>query len=252
MSLYPVFVVGSPRSGTSILIGALLRAGYGGFYEGNFLSLARVIERDVDRSRDSFYTPNPKVLTSRIDYAALKDELIRTIVAAASKEQPAGPWVDKTGGPEMIEAIPILRRLFPGARFVFAKRRAIENVVSRIVKFPHMSFDYHCSDWARTMAAWRVMRDAGDANDLLEIDQRDISTAPDEVAARLASFLQLDPRQTEQMVQMFTTQRPQQTESGSADRVLSLAQLSWTDAQKASIEKLCGAEMQAEGYSYDR
>ena len=136
MSLYPVFIVGSPRSGTSILISSLLSAGYNGYLEGNFLSLVRVVERDVDRHFASFYTPNPKVLTSRIDVAGLKERLSRVIVDAAAEQQPAPPWVDKTGNPEMIEAIPTLRRLFPTSRFIFAKRRAIENIVSRVIKFP--------------------------------------------------------------------------------------------------------------------
>lgn len=34
MSHYPVFVVGSPRSGTSILVDGLLSVGYKGFREG--------------------------------------------------------------------------------------------------------------------------------------------------------------------------------------------------------------------------
>ena len=136
----PVFIVGSPRSGTSILIASLLRAGYGGFLEGNFLSLIQTIERDVERHFSVFYTPNEKVLTSRLDRAALKEQMSRVIVDTAVAQQPTGPWVDKTGGPEMIQSIPVLRRLLPGSRFIFAKRRAIENVVSRVVKFPNLNF----------------------------------------------------------------------------------------------------------------
>ena len=37
MPKFPVFVVGSPRSGTSILVDALFSAGYKGFREGSFL-----------------------------------------------------------------------------------------------------------------------------------------------------------------------------------------------------------------------
>ncbi len=251
MSLHPVFVVGSPRSGTSILVGALLRAGYGGFHEGNFLSLVRVVERDVDRHFALFYNPNPLVLTSGIDRDGLKDGLARLIVDAAVQRQPPGPWLDKTGGAEMIEAIPVLRRIFPTSRFVFAKRRAIENLVSRLVKFPDLTFEYHCADWARTMAAWRILRERAPGKDTIEIDQRDISTRPEIVVRRLGAFLQLDQAALPPMLRVFTSHRPQETEPGSAHRLLSLSQTGWTQNQTATFHRLCDAEMQAEGYATD-
>ena len=46
---YPIFIVGSPRSGTSILVQALLGAGYTGHHEGNLLSLLQGLERSIDQ-----------------------------------------------------------------------------------------------------------------------------------------------------------------------------------------------------------
>ena len=247
----PVFIVGSPRSGTSILIASLLRAGYGGFLEGNFLPLIQIIERDVDRHFSVFYTPNERVLTSRLDRAALKQRLSRVIVDAALAEQPPGPWVDKTGGPEMIQSVPVIRGFLPGSRFIFAKRRAIENVVSRVIKFPALSFEYHCADWARTMAAWRALRAAASGDDLMEVDQHAISIKPRETAEQLGTFLNLGPQGVSQITAAFTRQRPQQTEDGSADRVLSLDTVGWSEQQRAIFHQHCDAEMAAEGYSTD-
>ena len=251
MSVSPVFIVGSPRSGTSILIGSLLRAGYNGFLEGNFISLARVVERDVDRFFKSFYTPNPRVLMSKIDRTDLKHRLSTLIVETALAQQPSPPWVDKTGNPEMIETIPFLREMFPNARFIFAKRRAIENIVSRLIKFPGLSFDYHCADWARTMAVWRNLRDAQPATDLLEVDQREISLRPEDAAKRVGSFLEMTPLETATVLRSFTSQTPQETQVGTAHRVLTLQSTGWTGAQISSFHKFCNDEMQAEGYSND-
>ncbi len=251
MTVSPVFIVGSPRSGTSILISALLRAGYGGFYEGNFLSLVTVIDRDVERHYTSFYTPNPKVLMSKVDKEDLKHRLTQVIVDATVQQQPPGPWVDKTGGPEMIEAIPTLRRLFPTSRFIFAKRRAFENIVSRLVKFPGLTFQYHCADWARTMAAWRTLRGQAAGPDMIEVDQREISATPEAVARKLSQFLDMSQAEMILMLRAFTSQRPQETGAGTADRVLSMDTVTWTDEQKAIFHKICDAEMQAEGYSED-
>ena len=151
----------------------------------------------------------------------------------------------------MIQSIPVLRRLLPGRRFIFAKRRAIENVTSRLIKFPTMSFDYHCADWARIMASWRALRTAASGPDLIEVDQRDISAAPEATAASLGAFLHLSSAETAQVTLAFTRQRPQQTEEGSAGRVLSLARTGWSAAQHHAFAEHCGEEMRIEGYSTD-
>ena len=251
MTLSPVFIVGSPRSGTSILTSALLRAGYNGFYEGNYLSLIRVVERVVDRHFQTFRAPSPKVLTSQVDPAALKLALADVMIDAAERLHPEEPWLDKTGGPEMIEAIPVLRARFPHSRYVFAKRRAIENLVSRVIKFPHLSFEYHCGDWARTMAAWRALKQAAPWADLTEVDQREIATEPARVAARLCAFLDMPADAAARMERAFSQQRPQETEAGSSMRVLSLASTGWSPEQISIFEKICTAEMEIEGYSTD-
>jgi len=247
----PVFIVGSPRSGTSILVSALHAAGYGGYYEGHLLSLIRIIERDVDRHFDSFYTQASKVLISRVDRAALKGQLAGIVAAEAARHQPDGPWVDKTGGLEMIESIPTLSHIFPTGRFVFAQRRAIENIVSRMVKFPRHAFDYHCASWAKIMAGWRLLRQAHPELACIEIDQRDISADPATVAERLGDFLLLDQAGRAALLQTFMSRRPQQTQPGSADRVLSLADTGWTAAQKTVFHLHCESEMHAAGYTMD-
>jgi hypothetical protein len=59
---YPVFIVGSPRSGTSAMVDVLLAAGYHGFREGNFLPLAHRISLDIERHFSSFDIGSAKVL----------------------------------------------------------------------------------------------------------------------------------------------------------------------------------------------
>ena len=145
MPKFPVFVVGSPRSGTSILVDALFSAGYKGFREGSFLSLITGIDAAVDKQFRTFDDGNSAVLISNVDKEALKERLHEVLKMEAALHQQL-PWFDKTGNPEIVPAIPVLRRLWPESVFVFAKRRAIENVMSRVRKFPKHSFEYHCTD----------------------------------------------------------------------------------------------------------
>ncbi len=251
MSRHPLFIVGSPRSGTSILRRAIGSAGYHGFAEGNFLTLIRALDIAVDRHWDIFANDKKRVLVTVVDREKLKDDLARLVAATAEALQPGVPWLDKTGNPEMIEVIPTLRRIWPDSHFILAKRRAIENIVSRMKKFPRHSFAYHCTNWARNMAAWRELRAAEPALPAIEVDQRDISAQPAETAARIAAFLDIGPEGMENIRRTFVHDRPQETEPGSADRVLSLATTGWSAEQIGTFHLHCDHEMACHGYSFD-
>jgi len=41
----------------------------------------------------------------------------------------SGHWIDKTPSSEMIRLAPTLRELWPNSRFIFMKRRGIENII---------------------------------------------------------------------------------------------------------------------------
>jgi hypothetical protein len=246
---YPVFIVGSPRSGTSILVDALLTVGYRGFREGNFLSLLFNINREIDNHYSIFSDGNEKVMTNRISKDIFKGKIFRCFYDVVSEHNSMPPWFDKTGNPEMISCIPILRSLWPDAIFIFAKRRAIENVTSRLKKFPAHSFEHHCIDWARNMATWRSVRSQLPAAAFIEIDQQQIIQCPDEAALSLNAFLSVDTSKNDDLIKVFQINRPQQTADGSAARVISLESTGWSDQQKSVFLQHCKAEMEAFGYS---
>jgi Sulfotransferase family len=244
----PVFIVGSPRSGTSILINGLMAAGYKGFREGNFLTLLRMFQISAQRHRTIFGTNVDKVLAGRIDWPAFINDISLVFKRHVDALNPVSPWVDKTGNPEMIEAIPQIRLLWPSAVFIFAKRRAIENISSRVKKFPEHTFEYHCRDWSRNMAAWRAVRDQVGLRGI-EIDQQDIIRSPELVAARLGDILGAGPEARERIRATFTKDRPQQTEQGSAARVVSMDSVAWNAEQREIFLRLCWPEMVQFNYS---
>ena len=179
---FPVFIIGSPRSGTSILSAALHAAGYSGYDEGHLLSLIRVLSEVVDSFFATHDLQSDGQLLSHVDNEKIKRAMalvLKTFQVGPTRE----PWVDKTPGTDMYFAAPYIQEFWPTAKFIFAKRRGIENIVSRMKKFPDAPFADHCEDWASTMSGWRVLRDTG--LDYIEIDQMDIARQPMTAAKRL-------------------------------------------------------------------
>ena len=148
----------------------------------------------------------------------------------------------------MIRAIPTLRRLWPNSVFIFAKRRAIENVVSRIKKFPRRDFEYHCADWARNMAAWREIRPTLHTGTYLEVDQQDLIRNTEAISAKISELLQLAEGKSQILARAFKSARPQETSKGSALQTYPLDSVGWSEAQLAIFKKHCEPEMQAYGY----
>src|ERR1700753_848585 len=103
MAKFPVFIVGSPRSGTSILVDGLLSVGYDGFREGMFLSIAHHINQLIDRQFSLF--SGDQNLISAIDKSLLKERIFATLKQVVEELNPVAPWFDKTGNPDMIYAI---------------------------------------------------------------------------------------------------------------------------------------------------
>lgn len=246
----PVFIIGSPRSGTSILVDLMLAAGYAGYREGMFLSLMPVLQQQIDRHFATFAAPgNTQVLVSVLDQQGFKRRLFDVFRAVTEERNQHPAWFDKTGNPEMIEAIPIVRQLWPESVFIFAKRRAIENISSRLKKFPEHSFEYHCRDWTRNMATWRRIRADLPTETRREVDQQDMIQRPEAVVEDLSGFLGVDTARRDDMIHTLRSNRPQQTEQGSAARIRSLISTGWTPQQADTFLKVCEEEMNAYGYS---
>ncbi|BBX47789.1 hypothetical protein GCM10009641_11670 [Mycobacterium cookii] len=248
----PVFIVGSPRSGTSALADVLWHIGYHGFGEGHFLSLIHYWEAIVDQHYVRFAEPpKPGVMLGNIDKIDLKHRLFETFRTVVNDLNQEEPWFDKTPDPGMILASPTIKELWPGSVFVFAKRRGIENVISRVKKFPGESFENHCAGWAGTMRVWRKVRQLLPPECFIEVEQRDMIQQPERTARSLCEFLQVYESTVPAACEAMSTQRPEESAAGSASRTSSLAESGWTDEQKETFLKHCETEMKEFGYTMD-
>ncbi len=250
-----VFIVGSPRSGTTILGSALRRVlRLEGFGEAHvaplFQSLADVVAAYYEHPSNAEAGRTPNVMLERLP----KAEMLRRLAALMRQiygdlhAQPA--FIDKTPGVPMIRALPFVSRAFPEARFIYARRRALENIESRRRKFRNTPFAEHCQSWADAMTAWQRVRPMLPAASYIEVDQFEIVRSPERVGDRIARLLTLDAEQTRQLVCVFAEQAPERTDV-SGWRALRYEALDWRAEERAAFERIAKPVMLEAGYTLD-
>jgi len=114
----PVFVIGCPRSGTSILLDALRAGGELSLVQSEGHILWDEFHHPRDRGWDSDALRAPDVTDRERGYVHLAVRLFAR----------GGRFVDKT--PANCLRVDYLAELFPGATFVFLRRRSADNVSS--------------------------------------------------------------------------------------------------------------------------
>ena len=252
-SQYPVFVMGAARSGTSAMAQALLKLSrFEGSQEGHLLDLLAHLsvsltkfynEKGDERlpDRDTAISFVPREYFDN----CLDEVFIRTIVSLF----PEGRWVDKTPNSNMIHLAPRFRAIWPNSRFIFMKRRFLENAVSRAAKFPGYSFAQNCQEWNEVMTAWLSVRDQlhGAA---IEVDQKFLGGNPDKVSEALKHFLNLTDVERGHIEQAFKYDHPERT---SPDRRadLDISSIGWNEQQMRDFKTHCADTMSKYSYSTD-
>jgi hypothetical protein len=181
--------------------------------------------------------PMSKVTTAYRDIA-------RMIVDQAYANK---PWFDKTAHGGMVAALPFFRSLWPSAKIIFAKRRPIENLQSRLKKFPHMCFSEHCADLRYVFVTWADVRKK--MGNWLEVEQYDLINKCEATSKTIATFLGLDPGASEAFYQTVLNTKPER--SAPSYEPLKFSRLDWDDGQKETFLAELGEIMKLHGYGYD-
>jgi len=247
---HPVFILGAARSGTSAMAQGLLKLKrFEGFEEGHTLDLMaplQVATNNFYSEKSDDLLPQKNTAISLIPRGYVSSALDRMFIEMIRNLYPEGSWLDKTPNPNMIFLAPSFRRIWPNSRFIFMKRRPIENLASRLIKFPEKNFVDHCKEWRLAMSAWLEIRSqlVGSA---IEIDQFFLHQHPAKAAGALKIFLTLTDEQTLRLRQAFEFDRPERTAATRA-KAPSLGETGWSEDQVQFFTEICSPLMLEYGY----
>jgi len=205
--LSPIFVLGAGRSGTSAIVGALQAAGIEGFSEGHLFPMLNEMAKRLSRRYANTRVPRrrPGLVAVR---ARIMEAIVRTAVESAYGTYGRRVWLDKTPDHPMIECVPLLRTLFPRARYLTVVRHPVAFAESRRRKFgePVVSA---ISEWARSLESWEVQKRGLAASQYLEVDLTRLQE-PSRMQ-ELYAFLQLDDAQRKNLTDYLASERPELT-----------------------------------------
>jgi hypothetical protein len=249
----PVFILGAARSGTSALTQGLLKLGiFEGHEEGHVFDLmahfAVTLTKFYDLKFDEISLRRNTAI-SRIPIALFNERLDFILVDLARRLFPSARWIDKTPNSDMVHLAPRFRKIWPQSRFIFMRRRFLENAASRARKFPDYAFERNAQEWGHAMGAWLQVRSQlhGTA---IEIDQKFLKDEPQLVANRLADFLSLSAKHELLLLQALRHDLPERTATGQ-ESPYNISNMGWGDQEKAFFDQYCKHEMLAFGYSVD-
>ena len=245
----PILIVGSPRSGTSALALGLSAAGISGYSEGHFLMLFARIEETIAKYYEVEASNNvPGTLLHALAMDRVVEEYRQTARFMMDNVYDGAPWFDKTAHGGTIENLPFFKSIWPRAKIIFAKRRPIENLESRLRKFSHMSFAEHCNDLKYIFKTWAAIR--GQLNGWVEIDQYDLLHDPAQATKTISDFLGFQENAAAAFRTTIENTHPERTsESYNTKR---FSELNWSQNDKELFVAELDGIMKLFNYGYDQ
>jgi tetratricopeptide (TPR) repeat protein len=253
----PIFVVGSPRSGTSQLARSLARHSENWISrESHFLNHLGALTRELYslgtqwcEVSDTWWLAKEQVTV---------DEMLRFVgygINALFTDRSSGlRWIDHTPGYAII-----LRDLgvtFPGAQFIHMVRDGRDVVNSMIHSQHHRTvgcdwatdFLAACRTWAAHVEA-ALEYERANPNRILRVYLEAVSTGRSDCFKRILHFLQLPYEET--TTELFKEGKRLNSSFSEAEREKLSWRNSWSREQRAEFASICGPLLVMLGYETD-
>jgi len=252
-----VLIVGSPRSGTTA-VGKALRNAINANAHGEshvIEGIQHILNTCQDFFIDSGVAQIKNNLVNVTPYTVLLAEQLNVLRNLYRLNYGSQVHLDKTPGIPMLKSLPIALIAWPNAKVIFCKRRALENVHSRLIKFPKVPFEGHLKQWKQSFVVWRRSRQQ--INQMLknnkwamEVEQEQMANSPEVIANALQQHLALQSTSKNKLIKSLKGRRPEQTSTPNK-RTRSLKEMGWTAQQQQLVYEVCGDELKRQGYSLD-
>lgn len=249
-----LYILGSTRSGTSALRNAIADTRYKGFGEGH---LVPVLTEIIDSVRSNSATGLGADVPGNGLSCLRGDDLLRSLFAGYERylaDFLQSPYiVDKTPTVTPIRAAADLARFHSNAKFIHCSRRHVDNVQSKLKKFPDKALENHAREWADCHDAWfearHVLQDR--ASGFLEINFHEMAEDPSGTAARIGRYLELDPREISAVETYLQSQRPQANQDRDLTKFLKLSELQWNETDKQRFVEITSKVGMILGYGLE-
>jgi Sulfotransferase family len=211
----PVFIIGAARSGTSAIFQSLMTTGaFSGYEEGFFL---QILDPILDGVKDYYFNDNfedafsseRNTLIANIPPSVVQEGFISVVKTIVSTNMKGSRWVDKTPTYKAILFAKRAAEIWPDSIFIYMHRNGIENLCSRLNKFPDVSFSDLCKDWQRCVLSWKAIKDSLPVDRYLELDQADLTPKSRHVAIKIARLAGLSRNEEDQIAEYLAKHRPE-------------------------------------------
>lgn len=247
-----LFVLGAPRSGTSAVRSAIYQTRYKGPGEAHTIGLLKsMVDHAVGYAMDAEAAKAGGNLLAEIKTDLIVSALCEAYVAMIEQAHPTDYFIDKTPSLGPIQALELVDRYLPiPVRFLFCKRRGIDNVQSNSRKWPGRIFGDRCKEWSSIIDLWDVVSPKL-SSPVMEVEFYDLNYRRRETTIRIADFLQVTSAEQQAMANYLETNSPERTAEMADGIGQPLSATGWTDSEKEQFVTLTGATMQRSGYGLE-
>lgn len=242
-----LFILGSTRSGTSALRNALASTRYMGAGEGHTIGLLGALKDAVANHFAQFAAALPEgTMLAAWNRDQFWNQIVEAYVAQINQVFPGDHYLDKTPNISPLLYLDLIQSALPSPFFIFCRRRGIDNVLSKMRKWPETDFAMHCEEWRDIINHWDEVKQTL-LCPWMEVEYQELYTNSQHTASRIGNFLGMSDDEIAAMHRSFEDGRPHR-----GNEAASIEDTGWSDAQKRIFLEVCGPVMERCGYGFYR